>query len=448
MIMAKMSTLKLPGVAEPYDIYDDSAVHAEGEGASYQQLATNKNGIIEWEDKEFYTDITMTQVLESTEYDVSTPGEGGFIPPTAYVYSPPGDADFSKYEFIPEQLYEVRIDEDTYDVISDAAQYIGPFLATENYKNGFPEGEKGFYIAMGELIALAGYEPGVHTISIMQKDVVVKQISREYIPKQVGEWYENGTGEVFNNYENNVASGEYSHAEGTGSEASGYASHAEGEHTGANGAWSHAEGQFAYADGDHSHVEGYAVKAYGQYQHVQGKGNLWDEEGKYAHIVGNGYTYDTSNAHTIDWNGNGWFAGTIKVGGTGQDDETAQEVALKSEVDTLSETVNGMNRFVTFVRNGNNIYIGSHKFSEIEPIIMNDCAKTTVVLNITGMTSDGQMCVETCRAHSMTGVQNMSTKSMSYMLFSFIQFDGTIVKFKLNPDDTFTDVSFTAPTAT
>lgn len=76
---------------------------------------------------------------------------------------------------------------------------------------------------------------------------------------------------------------------------------------------------------------------------------------------------------------------------------------------------------------------------------MNDCAKTTIALNITGMTDDGQMSVETCRAHSMTGVMNMSTKAVSYMLFSFIRQDGTIVKFKFNPDNTFTDVSFTTP---
>ena len=42
----------------------------------------------------------------------------------------------------------------------------------------------------------------------------------------------------------------------------------------------------------------------------------------YAHIVGNG-TSDTarSNAHTLDWNGVGWFQGGLQVGGTAQDGE-------------------------------------------------------------------------------------------------------------------------------
>ena len=38
----------------------------------------------------------------------------------------------------------------------------------------------------------------------------------------------NGTGEIFNYYENNEATGDYSHAEGKNTTASGYGSHAEG----------------------------------------------------------------------------------------------------------------------------------------------------------------------------------------------------------------------------
>ena len=44
-------------------------------------------------------------------------------------------------------------------------------------------------------------------------------------------------------------------------------------------------------------------------------------EGKYAHIVGNGISdTERSNAHTLDWDGNAWFAGDIYVGGTSQKD--------------------------------------------------------------------------------------------------------------------------------
>ena len=50
---------------------------------------------------------------------------------------------------------------------------------------------------------------------------------------------------------------------------------------------------------------------------MQGKYNINDVDDKYAHIVGNGTSNERSNAHTIDWNGNAWFAGDAYVGGDG-----------------------------------------------------------------------------------------------------------------------------------
>lgn len=107
------------------------------------------------------------------------------------------------------------------------------------------------------------------------------------------------------------------HAEGDSSTASGYASHAEGSTTTASGASSHAEGDYTTASGASSHAEGYGSKASSQFQHVQGKYNIEDKNRKYAHIVGNG-TGDAkrSNAHTLDWQGNGWYAGKLSQQGT------------------------------------------------------------------------------------------------------------------------------------
>ena len=59
--------------------------------------------------------------------------------------------------------------------------------------------------------------------------------------------------------------------------------------------------------------------------------------GKYAHIVGNGTSDDArSNAHTLDWEGLGWFKGGLKIGGTSQDDANAKEVALKEDIPDTS----------------------------------------------------------------------------------------------------------------
>ena len=118
-----------------------------------------------------------------------------------------------------------------------------------------------------------------------------------------------------------VAKGAYSHAEGFQSKANETSSHAEGVMTQASATGAHSEGGNTVAKGYFSHVEGYSTKASGEYQHVQGKYNIEDTENKYAHIVGNG-TSDTkrSNAHTLDWNGNAWYKGTISCDGTPTND--------------------------------------------------------------------------------------------------------------------------------
>ncbi len=113
----------------------------------------------------------------------------------------------------------------------------------------------------------------------------------------------------------------------------------------ATGDSSHAEGYSSHAEGGYSHAEGYSSHAVGRSQHVQGEFNVTDPEynadtpgsrAKYAHIVGNGTSDgNRSNAHTLDWNGLGWFAGGLKVGGTGQDDPNAEEILTKSQVQAM-----------------------------------------------------------------------------------------------------------------
>lgn len=124
-----------------------------------------------------------------------------------------------------------------------------------------------------------------------------------------------------------IAAGYYSHAEGSYTKAFGDCSHAEGDSSWAKADYSHAEGSFTYAfgrfshaegvvsmaSGDASHAEGDHTSASSTCQHVEGRFNIADTENKYAHIVGNGTeTFHESNAHTLDWDGNAWFAGSIE----------------------------------------------------------------------------------------------------------------------------------------
>lgn len=126
-----------------------------------------------------------------------------------------------------------------------------------------------------------------------------------------------------------IASGQASHAEGFKTLSSGDTSHAEGYQTTASASVSHAEGYITIASGLRSHTEGYGSKATanqthaegtytiasGQSQHAEGKFNIADTTS--AHIVGNG-TAETnrSNAHTLDFNGNAWYAGDVYVHST------------------------------------------------------------------------------------------------------------------------------------
>ena len=148
--------------------------------------------------------------------------------------------------------------------------------------------------------------------------------------------------EIFNDYENNAASMDYAHAEGQSTTASGSCSHAEGFDTHAAAPYSHAEGAHTKAGGYGfgAHAEGLGTYALSSSagsmrpQHVEGAYNIKDitieetGENTYLHIAGNG-TSDTnrSNAHTLDWSGNAWFAGKVTVG------SDAEELATKSDLD-------------------------------------------------------------------------------------------------------------------
>ena len=184
-----------------------------------------------------------------------------------------------------------------------------------------------------------------------------------------------GTGEVFNSYEGidaNVASGDYSHAEGSKTTASGANSHAEGWYTNAagnyshaegsntiasvdtshaEGSWtkatggsSHAEGSHTNAAGNYSHAEGFSTMALNPYEHAEGHWNISynseDESIRVIHSVGIGSTIDDrKNAHEIKFNGDHYVYGVGGFDGTNSDTaQTLQEVINNKADSTLLPT--------------------------------------------------------------------------------------------------------------
>ena len=163
--------------------------------------------------------------------------------------------------------------------------------------------------------------------------------------------------------ESATASGDDSHAEGGNTTSSGHYSHAEGYGTKASGSSSHAEGGSTIASEWASHTEGANTIAQGEVQHVQGKWNIADTTS--AHILGNGTEgtdadgdANRSNAHTIDWHGNAWFAGDVYTGSTSGKNKdsgskklaTEEYVNSKSSITTVKSSETDAN-IITLIKN-------------------------------------------------------------------------------------------------
>ena len=135
-------------------------------------------------------------------------------------------------------------------------------------------------------------------------------------------------GEIFNDLQNNIALGAYSHAEGYSTYAKSNYSHAEGYKTfvdGVNGHVegnssyslgenSHAEGSFSYSNGENSHAEGNKAESQGRNSHAEGfltyaigedshaEGNNTYAKAKGSHSEGNHTIVNGENSHAEGYN--------------------------------------------------------------------------------------------------------------------------------------------------
>lgn len=343
--------------------------------------------------------------------------------------------DYVNMSFLEKQCDEIRVG-DTLNVVWDGTKYeCKVFYYDESLIIGNKSivgtimGES--FVDTGEPFVIGirnGYEVGFsytdmvsesHVVSISGMVEKVHKIDEKYLPEMsaIGAEGIALNSEIFNDYLGNLAAGEYSHAEGSATNALGYrshaegyrttaeggnshaegsrttasgscahaegyrttasndSSHAEGDYTSAIGRWSHSEGSRTTASGDESHAEGGYTTASGacshaegyetiasgndahaegnqtiassDNQHVQGKFNIEDASSIYAHIVGNGPgSYARSNAHTLDWDGNAWFAGDVYVGstsGTNKDDGSKKLATVEDLNDTKDSLVNELN---------------------------------------------------------------------------------------------------------
>ena len=112
-----------------------------------------------------------------------------------------------------------------------------------------------------------------------------KQLIYSTIAGEVGQLTATGIGcEIFNDYENNIASSTYAHAEGNGTKATAPSTHAEGNSTTASSTYAHAEGYGTTASGTSSHAEGENTTASGYCSHAEGYNAV--ASGGYSHAEG------------------------------------------------------------------------------------------------------------------------------------------------------------------
>ena len=91
-------------------------------------------------------------------------------------------------------------------------------------------------------------------------------------------------GEIFNDLQNNIALGTYSHAEGYSTIAKSNYSHAEGYKTFVDGVNGHVEGNSSYSLGENSHAEGSFSYSRGTNSHAEG--NKSEAQGSNSHAEG------------------------------------------------------------------------------------------------------------------------------------------------------------------
>lgn len=116
-------------------------------------------------------------------------------------------------------------------------------------------------------------------------------------------------GEVFNDFDRNIAYGAYSHAEGSNTYANGDYSHAEGYTvTYKEATYSHAEGKLSYTYGEASHAEGSSATLKGAiYSHAEGSNTFTGINAVAAHAEGNATQAngEASHAEGNNTNANG-----------------------------------------------------------------------------------------------------------------------------------------------
>nr|UWG04738.1 MAG: hypothetical protein [Bacteriophage sp.] len=178
------------------------------------------------------------------------------------------------------------------DTLGPEYQFLG--IATKSTVPVVVEGNS-FYITTEVGTYTKFKNSGNTTITVNQLGILTSTngTAWNFTPIFIG--VSKGGGEVFNDYDNNTAVGNNSHAEGAKTNAKGDNSHAEGNGGTATGTNSHVEGFETNAEGANSHAEGKQSGAFGDNSHAEGQFN--NARGVNSHAEGQKTESVGDNSH-------------------------------------------------------------------------------------------------------------------------------------------------------
>lgn len=249
----------------------------------HQMLVTNADGETEWQNRTHYSEISIIDIIP--QQDVAMTKH-----PTEDCYWNSSFALFEGINFIANEVYTVYFDGNEYSCVPfkiGAFTYLGDASMWGESNQVYDEP---FMIRMsGTTGSICVKNEGTYSLRITGPYEVYHGISGDYTGI-----YRNDIG-ALNTKKDSAGNG--------GKNSFGIIGTAMGEGSFAHGMSSMAMSKYSAA------MNGSIAGA--EYQFTCGYNNKVDMAGKYLHIVGNGKN-GRSNAYTLDWSGNGWFAGTVE----------------------------------------------------------------------------------------------------------------------------------------
>lgn len=330
-------------------ILKPNATVPSSSGEPYKSLVTDRDGGVKWEDRLAYEDEIPVNPPVNIVWDGNT--EGLVASSLNHYYKVSDDVftfdEFKNMIFTVNGTTDYPIDDGSGDSIIVANgimsyQDWGVVIATTENSGPVPPGAPDTYPEPGVYFPSDG---GITALKWLSSKIIKKldekfatipssvldniEHANNSLDRKMERYNPTGTGSLSLNRVSGYKTGNYSVTLGKDCAATGDYTFASGHNTKAIGQSSHAEGYASNADGAYSHVEGYmtlvkkeaqaahaegkGTSAYCTAQHVEGLYNESDYQGKYLHIAGNGRSVsELSNAHTLDWEGNAWYAGTVE----------------------------------------------------------------------------------------------------------------------------------------